>query len=222
MFTPRSDALLLSEAGLQGLRLSLNTPVVRVEELADGPARAAIVLHAGEYGGLVLSVALRSLRDGRSAVYTWRGQSDPASLPTAWRAALDFGESLGFLFDEDELAHGTPEARERAFALWEAFGAVPERAAADDGFGDAALDLEPQELDLDMELELAPGDGPAPPPLSRFRPRPRMRRRVADPAEDTGGAGGSSALGRVPIVKRRAAADETPAAHPLLQLLASY
>jgi hypothetical protein len=220
MFIPSEDDLQLADAALHGLRLSLNTPVLSVEELPDGPARAAIVLYAGAYGALTLAVGLRSLRADRIAFYAWCGALDLDSVPHAWEGALGFCESLGFLFDDDVLAVVSPEARRRAHALWTSFrgpalssGATQEPAVADGGFGDIPLEIDPEELDTGID----PG-GDAETELSRSRPRPAR----AEPAETASNGGAGPALGRVPIVKRRAGPDEAEAVHPLVHVLGSY
>ena len=51
-------------AELRALRLSLNTPVVTIEDLPVGPAAAGIALHAGPEG-LRLTLAVRSVRTGQ-------------------------------------------------------------------------------------------------------------------------------------------------------------
>lgn len=217
MFTPSDGDLQLPEAALHGLRLSLNTPVLSVAELPDGPARAAIVVYAGEYGGLSLAIGLRSLRADRVAFYAWCGEIDLDSVPEAWEAALGFGESLGFLFDDDVLAGSDPELRRRAHALWQSFrgpsqGAAPAGDAGD--FGDIPLEIDPEELEAAGEE----GDGGAGAPLSKFRSRPGR----GETAEAAANAGGGPALGRVPIVKRRAGPDESEPVHPLAHVLGSY
>ena len=48
MFLSRSDPPTLDEASLRGMCVSLNNPVVNIEDLPVGPARALIVLHDAE------------------------------------------------------------------------------------------------------------------------------------------------------------------------------
>jgi hypothetical protein len=219
MFQPRPDAPAPSKAGLQGLRLSLNTPVVSIEELPEGPARAAIVLEAGADGSLQLAVVLRSLRASGLVSFVLSGAIDPQAVTFAWDAALNFGEGLGFLFDDDALAADTEGAREAAFASWQSFsagadagGPVAARAVDPSAFGDAPLELDP-DPHADLELEAAEAEAEAAPrALSKFRDRP-----TASPE-----AGNGSALGRVPIVKLRAEPEDLEAAHALLHVLADF
>ncbi len=85
---------------LRALYVALNSPVLRQDPLPVGPASAAVALHTGVPG---VSVAIRSVRTGQVAYFT----SDRDSPPTAQMAAdaaLSFGEALGFVFDDDEVA----------------------------------------------------------------------------------------------------------------------
>lgn len=113
MFLPHSEPLLLSEAGLHGLCASLNSPVLNIDELPVGPARAAIVLYAGDYGALQLAVGVRSLKSGEVAIFAYSQDLNEFTSPAAaMDAALGFAEGMGFLFDEDMV-----EGRGRAEAL---------------------------------------------------------------------------------------------------------
>ncbi len=161
-FPLRSAPLDLSADRLNGLRLSLNSPVVSIEELPVGPARAAIAIHEEVDGRPNLTVGVRSLRDGTVVLFSLEGDlREHSSLAVGIDAALSFGESMGFLFDEDELeAVSVEEARPRAMGLWlELMGlasgtseAVPETPTApvpppptsepDDGFDVEGLDDE--------------------------------------------------------------------------------
>jgi hypothetical protein len=161
-FPLRSAPLDLSADRLHGLRLSLNTPVVSIEELPVGPARAAIAVHDEVDGRPNLTVGVRSLRDGAVALFSLEEDlREHSSLAVGIDAALSFGESMGFLFDEDELgAVSSEEAPPRALGLWlELMGlesgtpeAIPEIPAApasppptpepDDGFDVEGLDDE--------------------------------------------------------------------------------
>lgn len=229
MFYPHADALLLSEAGLQGLRLSLNTPVVSAEELPSGPARAAIVAHAGEYGDVQVFVALRQVGGSATALYAYHGAGGEPDPPgVALEAALGFAESFGFLFDDDEVGGGSTAERRKAFERWQAFSAG---AAAVEPLDPAALELETVDDDGELELELDPDDELPSPGASaaapeRARPRrpalSKFRTGAAGPASDARAASGGSALGRVPIVKRRADPDAGEAPDPRLEIFGSY
>jgi hypothetical protein len=129
-FPPRSEPLDLSAERLNGLRLSLNTPVISIEELPVGPARAAIAIHDEVDGRPNLTVGVRSVETGATVLFSLEGDlREHSSLAVGIDAALSFGESMGFLFDEDELQEGSSgELRSRALALWhELLG--PESAA---------------------------------------------------------------------------------------------
>jgi len=117
MFSPRQRPLLLVAERLLGVRLSLNTPVVGTAELPAGPARAAIVVHA-EGGIRRFLVGVRSLRNGASVLYELEGDdlTETSGWAVALDAALSFGESMGFLFDDEILADRNPAALRSALA----------------------------------------------------------------------------------------------------------
>jgi hypothetical protein len=102
-----------ARAELRALRLSLNTPVVTIEDLPVGPASAGIALHVGPEG-LCLTLAVRSVRTGQVVFFypdeDWRDIHGPE---LALDAALSFAECMGFLFDEDAIEAGG-DAREAA------------------------------------------------------------------------------------------------------------
>ena len=83
------------------MRLSLNAPVVAIDDLPVGAARAAIVLHEEAEKGLRLTVVLRLVRTGQVLFFApdreLAGASD--SAPDL-DAALSFAEAMGFLFDD--------------------------------------------------------------------------------------------------------------------------
>jgi len=119
VFFPRSTPLSVAPVHVQGLRLSLNTPVVATEELPIGPARAAILVHDDPQRGPTVTIGIRSLRADRVALYGMENEPDDgADLEVALDAALTFAESMGFLFDEDEVAGGGAQAKTRSLGLW--------------------------------------------------------------------------------------------------------
>jgi hypothetical protein len=158
MFVPSGSPPDLVAARLRGLRFSLNSPVVGTEEIPAGPARAALLVHRDARGRLGVALCIRSLRTGSVVLYRSDERLDGAvELSVGIDAALSFGESLGFLFDDDELAKGL--AREDALARWREFlGSLGDAAPAEP---DVALELdrvdrlraipvvEPNELVLD-------------------------------------------------------------------------
>lgn len=119
MFSPRTRPLALDAERLLGLRSSLNTPVVATPDLPTGPARAAIVSHV-EAGLRRLTVVVRSLRNGVCVLYELEGEDLEATMDfsVALDAALSFAESMGFLFDDDELDKGGDDPVERALGCW--------------------------------------------------------------------------------------------------------
>jgi hypothetical protein len=119
-FLLRSTPLDLSADRLRGLRVSLNTPVVSIEELPVEPARATIAIHDESDGRPNVTVGVCSIRSGATVLFSFQGHlRQDNALTSGLDAALSFGESMGFLFDEDELASdNTEEARLRALALW--------------------------------------------------------------------------------------------------------
>jgi hypothetical protein len=120
MFRRSSEPLPLSEASLLALRPALNAPVLNVKYLPVGPARAAIVVFAEEYGGIGLAIGVRSNEGGQVVVFRNQEPVD-ASVPVsdAIESALSYAEQMGFLFDEDMVEEG-PGAlgRTKAMALW--------------------------------------------------------------------------------------------------------
>jgi hypothetical protein len=115
-----SEPLALSEASLLALRPALNAPVLNVDYLPIGPARAAIVIFAEEYGGVGMAFGIRSTEGGQVAVFRNREPIDEsAPLQDILEPALASAERMGFLFDED-MVEGTPggQGRSEATALW--------------------------------------------------------------------------------------------------------
>ncbi len=119
MFSLSRDPLPLSEACLHGMCVSLNAPVVYGEDLPPGPARAAIVTYAEDYGDFGMAVGMRALENGTVAVYRYRETIvDPTDIATALDAALIFAEGLGFLFDDDMIDAKTRSGRREALDHW--------------------------------------------------------------------------------------------------------
>lgn len=107
---------------LGGLRRSLNSPVVTIESLPVGPASAAIALHAGPPERPRVTIAIRSLQGQQVAFYC--ADEERAAFPTpalAIDAALSFAESMGFLFDDDDVEALGDEGPRRAARLWAEF-----------------------------------------------------------------------------------------------------
>ncbi|MEE3332275.1 MAG: hypothetical protein VX246_15520 [Myxococcota bacterium] len=121
-----SEPVLLSEAGLHGLCVSLNTPVLNIDELPVGPARASIALFDAGYASLKLAVAIRSVEARQVVVYSFQdrisGKKSPAQ---AMEAAVRFAEGMGFLFDEDVVSADS-DGPARAMRLWLDLTEVPD------------------------------------------------------------------------------------------------
>ena len=99
---------------LRELRLSLNTPVLAVDGLPVGPARAAITLVQGPAGGPRLEVAIHSLRTDQVLFYAYGAAGAGAR---DFDAALSFAGAMGFLFDDDEIA-GSGDAGRQLWTQW--------------------------------------------------------------------------------------------------------
>jgi len=104
-------------------------PVVSIEELPVAPARAVIAIHEEIDGRPNITVGIRSLGSGVAALFSFEGDlRDMSSLTNGIDAALSFGESMGFLFDEDEIESGSSQAsRRRALDLWLELMGLPSR-----------------------------------------------------------------------------------------------
>jgi hypothetical protein len=117
MFAARQRPLLVLEDRLLTMRLSLNTPVLATAELPSGPARAAIFAYA-EGTTRRFAVAVRALRGGSAVVYELQAESPPDvdGWTVALDASLSFGESMGFLFDDEMIVDRNPGTLRRALA----------------------------------------------------------------------------------------------------------
>jgi hypothetical protein len=119
MFMPSTTETPISEMAIAAFCAALNTPVVNIEDLEVGPARAAIMLSADDYGLLSLVVRVSLISSGEGV--TFRFQDDPAQFGShsgATEAALGFAEGMGFLFEEDLIESGGPAGRQRAWNIW--------------------------------------------------------------------------------------------------------
>ena len=215
MFLHRQEPLPLSEACLHSLCASLNAPVMRIDELPDGPARAAIVIYAEEYGNFGLAVGLRSLESAQVALYSYRGRIQAANqIPAAMEDALCFAESLGFLFDEDMIEQDPAHGRRQALEHWDrllgeegevwAHSSVAEPPAPElsaDPLSDDELS-DDEELLPPMDVLLQPAAEPAAGvPLTKFRgPEGGLPAPVAEPSPQRAAAaeGVASGGGDVP------------------------
>jgi len=174
MFLSRSDPPTLGESNLHGMCVSLNNPVVNIEDLPVSPARALIVLHDAESERKALTVAIRSLESGRVALFTFQGELRKARSATAvMDSALSFAESMGFLFDEDLIEFGGKGGRQRALRHWrellgepgagvtpgvDSFSGVAPTAGPEPAPTPPPLGVQLPGLEIDDEVVVAPGD----------------------------------------------------------------
>jgi len=196
MFRRSSEPLGLSEASLLALRPALNAPVLNTDFLPVGPARAAVVVFAEEYGGIGLAIGVRSNEGGQIAVFRNQAPIDAnTQLTDALEPALAKAERMGFLFDED-MVESVPDGqgRAQAMALWgdlmgeletnplsetagKTMGAPADSAASLSGVDVTAPELllddvapeELPEISLDLEDELETIDLVVPPTPSDQR-----------------------------------------------------
>jgi len=190
MFAARQRPLLVLEDRLLALRLSLNTPVLATEEVANGPARAAICAWA-EGSARHFALAVRALRGGDAVVYELQHEVPPDA--DGWSVALDsalsFGESMGFVFDDEMIVDRRADTLRRAVETLRELIApgdfVPGADEASDEAASSAQIGSPEDLAeilLEDELDaLAPGgDGNADDDTGSFAaPAPEV---VAPPA----------------------------------------
>jgi len=203
MFRRLSEPLPLSEASLLALHPALNAPVLNVAFLPVGPARAAIVAFAEEWGGIGLALGIRSRGGAQVAVFRNQESIEPdVSVATSLEPILAEAERMGFLFDEDMVAAATDDqGRTRALALWGRLMGEPD---------------EPEVNALPPQAS-ATGTEPSPPEqnLSKFRP-------VEEAAESVDEATGGNQLGRIPLVRVRRDGNGGKRPSTLARLLSSF
>lgn len=101
---------------LAALYVSLNSPVVTLDSLPVGPASAAVALHMDPHPGVTLAV--RCVRTSRVAFFTSGPCEAAEDAKVLLDAALSFAESMGFLFDEEEVAARGEKGPREAARLW--------------------------------------------------------------------------------------------------------
>ncbi len=112
MILPAREPLEPHGRPLGALYVALNRPVITVEPLPAGPISAAVALHdAGA------SLCLRCVRTGQVQLYTTTREL-ASERRVALDAALSFAESMGFLFDADEVSSRGDLGAEQAALLW--------------------------------------------------------------------------------------------------------
>lgn len=102
------------------LRPAMNAPVLNVNFLPVGPARAAIVAFAEEYGGIGMALGIRTNEGGHVAVIRNQESVDfDTPIAQAIEPLLAEAERMGFLFDEDMVAiMPGDKGRSHAVGLW--------------------------------------------------------------------------------------------------------
>lgn len=163
MMFPADQPLDAACGELRSLYVALNSPVVQLELLPVGPASAAVGEHVAPRG---VTLAVRSARTGQVAFFTSAPDGPPPDI--ALGAALSFAETLGFVFDDDEVRPGGADGHEAA-RLWRELIGESARAGAEepvrgvDPLGDLLV------ID-DLLLEVPSGvDAPPERVLSKYR-----------------------------------------------------
>ncbi len=175
----RAESPLESASGaLRGLRRSLNAPVVTLESLPIGPARAAIAQHCEPAAGVTLLV--RSLRSGAHAFFTSGPELHELGSPQlALDAALSFAESMGFLFEDDALETRGKDGEAEAARIWHELLGEHREAASEEAEPAAAVGS-PGSLGLPQ----SPGPaGPLAEPPDPARLLTKFRRAANHPLE---------------------------------------
>lgn len=148
---------------IRALHLSLNSPVVALDEFPVGPARAGVALTEGPERALRLEIAVRSVRTGQLRCYCSDGEV--AAEPWVVEEALSFAEGMGFLFDEDEVTARGDAGEAESVALWR------------DLLGETADAVAPP---VAPPLRVVPvAAAPAPRETIRVTTAPAVRRRLA-------------------------------------------
>jgi hypothetical protein len=173
MFSASTRPLPLSEACLLSLCASLNAPVVRLDGLPTGPARAALVVYAEQYADVGVAVAVRSLEGGEVVVMRHREALPPETGPeAALEIAVGFAEGLGFVFDEDMIGgpSGSLSAKTAALEHWQRLVGSDEVFAAPDVASPpppsgVEVSVDPEQMPEMEDLLLAAADGESAEPV---------------------------------------------------------
>jgi len=143
---------------LRSLHFSLNTPVVAIENLAVGPARAAIAVQNVGEGRTSLMLVVRSQRTGQLACFSQdEALESDASTQVELDGALSFAESMGFLFDDDAIPELGADGSQAAAGAWnDLLGLAPgDPVAVTPDADEEALETDGDNR-LDDELEVDP------------------------------------------------------------------
>ena len=164
MFLPISSEPCIRERAIAAFCAALNTPVVNIEDLETGPARAAILLTTDEYDDPVLLVRVSLISSGQGVTFCC--QDDPAQFggaSGAIAAALGFAEGMGFLFDDDLIAEGGPSGPNRAWKIWSSLVSLdPDPPAIESGSSPTGREDDPTENPplgraVEYDEEMTPG-----------------------------------------------------------------
>jgi len=141
------------------LHRSMNAPVVAIEGIPVGPAHAAVALNRGADGVVDATVAIRCARTGRVACFTAGSElRDLRSPDIVMDAALSFAESMGFLFDDEEVEIRGADGPREAARIWQQFL----NADADGTVAPGELAYPGPDLDL-ARADASEARGPDPP-----------------------------------------------------------
>ena len=241
MFMPCTDQAYVAESAIFACCPALNSPVVNIEGLEVGSAKAAILLSADEYGDLTLRVRVKRVPHGAGVTFRYQGNaSDFGNASAAMAVAHNFAEGMGFLFDEEKMRKGTGSSRRRAFELWNAIlaqgsggpvaeagerapkGPSPQRVFAEaEATAEPVLDLE-DALTLEDEAlvltKLRPKKSkPQSPSQRKIRTPPRMSQPTASPER-----AGSGELGRMELAAEERGNEFVDVSGFLTRLLSSF
>jgi len=188
---------------LEALYVSLNSPVVTLDSLPVGPASAAVAFHMDPRPGVTLAV--RCVRTNRVAFFTSGPCEAAEDAKVLLDAALSFAESMGFLFDEDEVAARGDKGPHEAAQLWlDLLGEEAERPEETQEIpaGEAAQEhAVPHEILLDeLACEARELVGSLPSPVVMLS---KFRRAGGQALAHAAGAGGSNGECAEPGVRLR-------------------
>lgn len=247
MFMPCSEESALAESAIVAFCAALNAPVVNIDALEVGPARAGIMIAAAEAGELNLWVRVSLISSGEGITFKFQGNPAEFRDPSAAiDAALSFSEGMGFLFEEDLLARGGRSGRQRALKIWNSLCGQREEARPEIVAPQPAVLAPPAaaagaaaEIELTDALIDVPPFGPDDLPagavassvLTKFRKGliadrdPSLKDALAQHREEMSGAPGkpgSEGLGRVELACEPPGNDDPNVSGFLTRLLSSF
>lgn len=239
MFMPCSDQAAVPESAILACCPALNSPVVNVEALDVGSARAAILLSADEYGELTLRVRVQMVSSRAGVTYRYQGNAaDFGNANAALEAALSFSEGMGFLFDEDVMRDGTASSRRRAFKLWNSMLDAENKPEVEVAEPMSEISLPSTEeavpeLLLELDGALTPEDEARASVLTKFRDKseaeskPAPERKIRPPERSTAAGpspelSGNGELGRIDLASEELGNEYVDVSGFLTRLLSSF